>query len=136
MTDPPEPSSPLGDLVAAHLVRVEITMLSRILTTTLAAALPAAMVRVERQRTIADRLTARQGRAVGVSIEADGRTLTFRAPAVGAVEATVGHTVHGVVLSRTRVTTAEWLDELAAVLNKITADDQAARVALERALLG
>jgi hypothetical protein len=131
----PEPAAPLGNLVAAHFQRVEVAMLGRILATTLAGALPKAMVRVERHRTIAERLTARPGQPVGVSITSGDKTLTFRAPEVGVIEASVSHTVRGVVLSTARVTVPEWLDQLAAVLNTTTETDAATRAALERALL-
>jgi hypothetical protein len=128
------PAAPLGNLVAAHFQRVEVAMLSRILTTTLAGALPASMVRVERRRNLAQRLFGRSGHAIGISIKAGDETLTFRAPQVGVTEASVSHTVHGVVLSSTRITVAEWLSQLADVLNKTTNDDEATRIALERVL--
>jgi hypothetical protein len=110
-------------------------MLGRVLTTTLAGALPPAMVRTERRRTLAQRLTGRPGQVIGISITFEDRTLTFRAPEVGVTEASVSHTVRGVMLSTARVTVAEWLDQLAEVLDKATSDDEATRAALERALL-
>ncbi len=131
----PQPAGPLGNLVAAHLHRVEVAMLGRILTTTLVGALPPAMVRVERRRNLAKWLLRRPGHAVGIAITAADKTLTFRAPEVGVTEASVSHTVHGVVLSTTRITVADWLSQLADVLNTATDDDEATRTALERALL-
>lgn len=131
----PAPAGPLGNLVAAHLQRVEVAMLGRVLTTTLANALPAAMVRIERRRSLAERLLGRRGHAVGISVTAGDKTLTFRAPDLGVTEASVSHTVRGVVLSTTRVSVADWLDELGELLNAATAEDAATRAALERALL-
>lgn len=131
----PATGGPLGDLVAAHFQRVAVALLARILTTTLAGALPAHMVRVERRRTVIERLTRRPGRPIGVGITAGDTMLTFRAPNLGVIQASVSHTVNGIVLSTTRVSVPEWLSHLAVVLNQTTADDQATRAALERALL-
>ncbi|SDI91194.1 hypothetical protein SAMN05444157_0761 [Frankineae bacterium MT45] len=110
-------------------------MLSRILASTLAGALPPSMIKVERRRSMADRVAGRPGLAIGVSVTAKDKTLNFRAPDVGVVEASVSHTVRGIVLSTNQVTVAEWLDELRLLLNQMTADDAATREALERALL-
>ncbi|MGI8680471.1 MAG: hypothetical protein ACR2LX_17660 [Jatrophihabitans sp.] len=134
MSTPAESPTPLGNLVAAHFQRVEVVLLGRILATTLAGALPASMLGIELRRTLTDRVTGREGDVIGVSIHAAGETLTFRAPAIGEVEASVAHTVRGVTLSRRTVTVVDWLDHLAGILNKLAAEDEAARLALERAL--
>jgi hypothetical protein len=134
MTDPSQPSAPLGNLVAAHLQRVEIALLARILATTLAGALPASMLDVERRRSITDLLARRPATVVGVRIRTTDQTLTLRAPAVGEVEAAVEHVVRGVTLSHRPVTIAHWLEQLAATLNELAAEDESARLALERAL--
>jgi hypothetical protein len=131
----PAATGPLGDLVAAHFQRVEIAMLGRILTTTLLGALPASMVRVERRRTLLDRLRRRSGVVVGVGVSAGDQLLSFRAPDVGVTQASVGHIVGGVVLSSRPVPVAEWLVLLGALLEQATTDDGATRLALERALL-
>jgi hypothetical protein len=131
----PEPTGPLGNLVAAHLQRVEIALLGRVLTTTLAGALPAAMVRVERRRSLIDRLARRPGQAIGVRIAAGDKILSFRAPDVGVTEATISHAVRGVVLSTDEVPVSDWIGQLGEVLNQVAADDDATRAALQRALL-
>lgn len=136
MIEPPESPPPLGDLVTARLRRMEVTMLARVLTTTLAGALPPTIVDIERRRTVRDRLTMRPGETVGVRVSADATTLTLRTPTLGVVETSISHTVRGVVLSHDRVSLADWLDRLGTMLNKIAAEDEAARAALERALLG
>jgi hypothetical protein len=132
----PETAGPLGNLVAAHLQRVEIAMLGRILTTTLVGALPASMVRVERRRTLLERLRRRPGQAIGVSVTSDDRMLSFRAPDVGVTEATVSHVVGGVVLSSRTVPVPDWLSMLAEMLNQATNNDETIRLALERTLIG
>ncbi|HEV7203888.1 MAG TPA: hypothetical protein VGN18_04720 [Jatrophihabitans sp.] len=136
--DPPhveQPPGPLGDLVVAHFRRVEIAMLGRVLITTLGGALPASMVTLERRRSLGQRLSGRAGEPIGITITAGERLLSFRQSALGVTEALVGHTVRGVVLSTTPVPVAQWLDELGDVLEQVTRDDEAARTALERALL-
>ena len=110
-------------------------MLGRILTTTLVGALPASMVRLERRRTVIDRLSRRPGVVVGVGVSFGDQLLTFRAPEVGITEATVGHLVGGVVLSHRRVPVAEWLDLLGGLLEHATAEDETTRLSLEKALL-
>lgn len=131
----PAASGPLTELVLAHFRRVEIAMLGRVLIATLGGALPSSMVRVERRRSLGRKLSGRPGEPIGITITAGDRTLTFRAPEVGVAEASVGHTVRGIVLSTTPVPVAQWLDELGVVLDRVTRDDEATRAALERALL-
>ncbi len=129
------PPGPLGNLVAAHFQRVEVAMLARVLITTLGAALPTAMIRVQRRRSLWQRLTGRPGEPIGISVVAAERTLTFQAPELGVAEASVGHTVRGVVLSSQAVPLAQWLDELGELLEQVGRDDETTRLALERALL-
>ena len=134
-TEEPTDRGPLGNLVVAHFRRVEVAMLGRVLISTLGGALPASMVSLERRRSFAQRLTGRDGEVIGITITAGDQALAFRAPEVGAVQASVGHVVHGVVLSSTPLPIAQWLDQLGELLDRLTTDDEATRVALERALL-
>lgn len=137
--DPPQAEQPrgaLGDLVAAHFRRVEVAMLGRVLITTLGGALPASMITLERRRSLGRRLSGRAGEPIGITITAGDRRLSFRAPELGVAEASIAHTVGGVVLSTSTVPVAQWLDELGQVLEQVTRDDESARTALERAMLG
>ncbi|MBL7490769.1 hypothetical protein I6A62_22395 [Frankia sp. AgW1.1] len=111
-------------------------MLAHVLVTTLAGALPPSMVRVERRRSVTGRLARRPGEPVGVSVLAADRMLTFRIPALGLIEASVSHVVHGVVLSTAPTTVTDWLDQLSALLTEISRRDEATRGALERFLVG
>jgi hypothetical protein len=129
----PDAPGPLGNLVAAHFRRVEVAMLGRVLIATLGGALPPSMIRLERRRSVGRRLLGRTGEPIGITITGGDRTLTFRAPQVGVAEASAGHTVRGVVLSSTPMPVAQWLDELGALLDQVTRDDEATRTALERA---
>lgn len=123
----PQPAPPLGDPVAAHFQRLEIAMLSRVLTTTQAGAPPPAMVRAERRRTFVEWLTRRPGAAIGLNITDGDKGLTFRAPDIGAPETSVNHTVRGITVSTTPITVTERIDQLAELLNEATNDDESTR---------
>lgn len=133
----PEPDEPgmLGNLVVARFRRAEAATLGRVLITTLSDALPSSMIRVERRRSVGQRLARRTPEPIGITIAAGDRTLSLRAPDGGVVEATIGHTVRGVVLSSAPVPVAQWLDALGEVLEQLSRDDDATRIALERTLL-
>ena len=131
----PSDSQPLGTLVASHLQRLEVAMLSRVLATTLAGALPPSMVQVERRRSAADVLRRQPGVVIGVVVSAGDTVLAFRSPDIGVTEASVSHRVRGVVLSTTQVTVADWLAQLAGVLNRAADQDAATRAALRSAVL-
>ena len=92
-------------------------MLSRVLTTTLAGALPPAMVRVERRRSFVQWMTRQRGVVIGVAITAGDKTLRFRSPAVGVTEASVSHTVRGIALATTPISVADWIAQLGELLN-------------------
>lgn len=132
MTEPPS----LGRLVGALSAHSDVASMTAVLTTTLADLLPADLVEVERDRTMGDRLAGRPGRPVAVTVQAGERTLTLRADRAGRTEATVTHTVRGVVLSRQPVSIPDWIEALAAELARIAERDDAARAALDRLLLG
>ena len=132
--EPDEPGM-LGNLVVAQFRRAEAATLGRVLIATLSDALPASMVRVERRRSVGQRLARRAAEPVGLTITSGDRTLSLRAPEGGVLDATIGHTVRGVVLSSASVPVARWLDALGEVLEQLSRDDDATRIALERTLL-
>lgn len=134
MTDPPE-LPPLGHLIAALSAHADVVSLSQVLTVTLADTLPAGMVRIERHRTLTDRIAGRPGHPIAVTIAADDKILTLKTPPDGPVEATVTHTVRGVTLSRTPMSPQMWIAELATALTKLADTDETTRTALERLLL-
>ena len=136
-----EPSGlgPSGDvaLLAAMLRadRADVASYARVLTSTLADALPDGMVEVEQRRGIGDRMAGRDGRTVAVVVHGVDRELELREGPRG-VEAQVRQVVRGVVISRKAVGIDEWLQALAEDLTRIAARDAAAREALERFLGG
>ena len=131
MTEPPS----LGRLVGALSAHSDVTSMAAVLTTTLADLLPADLVEVERDRTVGDRLAGRPGRPVAVTVLAGDRALTLRGGDRGRPEATITHTVRGVVLSRKPVPIPDWIEALAVELARLAERDDAARGALDRLLL-
>ena len=124
MTLEPSGLGPSGDvaLLAAMLRadRADVASYARVLTGTLAGALPDGMVEVEQRRGLADRMAGRDGRTVGLVVHGVDREQVVR----------------GVVISRKAVGFDEWLRALAEDLTRIAARDAAARTALERFLGG
>jgi hypothetical protein len=137
MTMEPSGLGPAGDvaLVASMLRtdRADVASYARVLTGTLAGALPDGMVEVEQRRGLADRMAGRDGRTVAVVVHGMDRELELREGPRG-VEAQVRQVVHGVVISRKAVGIDEWLHALAEDLTRIAARDATARAALERFL--
>lgn len=140
MTLEPSGLGPSGDvaLLAAMLRtdRSDVESYARVLTGTLAGALPPDMVEVEQQRGLADRLAGRDGRTVALVVHGLDRDLELREGRRGAIDAQVRQVVRGVVISRRMVGIDEWLRALAEDLSRIAARDAAARAALERFLGG
>jgi len=135
-----EPSGlgPMGDvhLVAAMLRadRDDVESLTRVLTASLAGALPAGMVEVARKRGLADRMAGRDGRAEAVLVHGDGRDLELRQTGHGGVRGELRQVVRGVVISRREIGVDEWLTALAEDLMRLAARNSAARDALTRLL--
>jgi hypothetical protein len=137
-----EPSGlgPLGDVqvVAAMLRadRADVGSLARVLTGTLAAALPADMVEVEHQRGLGDRLTGRPGGAVAVVVHGEQHDLSLREGARGGIDTEVRQIVGGVVISRNKVDLDTWLWILAETVLDVATRTAATRRAFDRFLRG
>ena len=139
MTLEPSGLGPSGDvaLLAAMLRadRADVASYARVLTGTLAGALPEGMVEVEQRRGLADRMADGTGaRSPSSCTGWTGSWSCVRGRA--GVEAQVRQVVRGVVISRKAVGIDEWLRALAEDLTRIAARDAAARAALERFLGG
>ena len=139
MTDP-SGLSPMFDvqLLAATLRadRTDVASYARVLSGALADALPTGMVEVDHRRSLADRLSGREGRPVAVVVHGADRELHLHEAAHGAVDAQIHQVVRGVVISRRTVGVDEWLQALAEDLTRLAARDAAARAALARLLGG
>jgi hypothetical protein len=116
--------------------RADVASYARILSGALADALPPGMVAVEHRRSLADRVSGREGRPVAVVVHGADRELQLREAAHGAVDAQIHQVVRGVVISRRTVGVNEWLHALAEDLTRLAARDAAARSALARLLGG
>ena len=112
----------------------DVASLARVLTASLADALPAGVVEVERDRSLGDRLAGREGTVVAVRVTAEGRVLSLSAVR-SRPRAEVRQVVRDVVISRREVPVEEWLRLLAAELTAMAERDAAARRALA-SLLG
>lgn len=128
------------DLLAAALRADadDVETLVRVLTATLGDTLPAGMVEVQRDRTVADRLAGRDGVAVAVTVSTPDTRLSLahgRRRGSG-TSAEVQRIVRGVVISRREVDLDEWVRSLAAVLADLAARNAAARRALGALLRG
>ena len=131
----PQSPRPLGHLVAALSARSDVESLTVVLTESLADMLPAQVVQVERRRTAGDRLHGRPGVPVRLVVHGTDRDLVLHRHN-GRTEAEIVHVVHGVELSHRAVSMPEWIEALAGVLDQHAASAEAARVALEKLLLG
>lgn len=124
------------DLLAAALRAdaADVDTLVRVLTATLGDTLPAGTVEVERDRSLSDRLSGRNGTAVAVTVTTPDvqLRLAHAKHRGGAVQAEVQRIVRGVVISRQQVGVDEWVRALAAVLSDLAARNRDAREALTR----
>jgi hypothetical protein len=113
MTTEPSGLGPLGDVqVVATMLRTDlddVRSLARVLTGTLAAALPAGMIEVEHRRGLGDRLARRPASAVGVLVHGEHHDLSLRESPRGGLDTEVRQVVGGVVISRNTVDLDTWL---------------------------
>jgi hypothetical protein len=125
------------DVLAAALRRdaADLELYAKVLTGSLADALPPGAVALARRRTVGDRLAGREGRLEKLDVALDDRRLTLTLTQ-GRPQGEVATVVRGVVLSRTPVALDAWVAELAAALAARARSDARARAALERLVLG
>lgn len=125
------------DLLAAALRRdaADLEVYARVLTGTLADALPPGAVSVQRKRGMADRLAGREGRVERLEVGLGEQRLVLNI-AQGRPVGEVCKEVRGVVLSRRQVELDVWVRELASAVSERARSDARARAALERLVLG
>lgn len=112
----------------------DLDVYARVLTTSLAAALPAEMVEVERDRSFADRLSGRAGRVQAIRIALGEWELMLSPGSSGLPVAQAKQKVRGVTISSREVSLDEWSRLLATGLAKRARDSAEARTALRRLL--
>lgn len=124
------------DLLAAALRAdaADLDVYARVLTTSLAAALPAEMVGIDRDRSFADRVAGRPGKVRGIRIALGDWELTLSPGPAGIPLAQARQKVRGVAISSREVTLDEWTRLLADGLAKRARESADARAALGRLL--
>ncbi len=134
---PAEAGSEAGvvDLVAAAIRAdpADLDSYHKVLSATVADLLPVGMVEVDRERSVKDRMSGREGKATSIRIRLGDVTLELVARHGGLV-ATSAREVRGVVISRQEISVAEWTRQLAQHLAKLAAESADARAALAKLL--
>jgi hypothetical protein len=125
------------EMLAAALRQdaADLEVYARVLTGTLADALPAGSVTVERKRGMADRLAGREGKVERLEVSLGEQRLALLISG-SRVTGEICNEVRGVVLSRRPAPLDEWVTALASAIATRAASDARARAALERLLLG
>jgi Holliday junction resolvasome RuvABC ATP-dependent DNA helicase subunit len=104
-----------------------------VLSATVSGLLPVGMVEVDRERSMKDRMSGREGKATSIRIRLGDLTLEL-ATRRGGLVATAAREVRGVVISRQEISVAEWTQLLAQHLAKLAAESANARDALAKLL--
>ncbi|MFC1438404.1 hypothetical protein ABUW04_09055 [Streptacidiphilus sp. N1-10] len=125
------------DMLAAALRQdsADLDIYVRVLTDSLADALPPGSVAFERKRSVGDRLAGREGRVEKLEVSLDDRRLILTL-AHGRPQGEVATVVRGVVLSRKPVALDEWATALATAVSLRARSDARARAALQKLVLG
>jgi hypothetical protein len=131
---PPEPYD--VELLAAALRAdsADLDVYARVLTTSLAQALPAGMVTVEYDRSLSDRMAGRAGTVRVLRVDTGESSLELGRGRGGVPVARVARAVRGVVISSKEVPIEAWVQALADHLAIQAKESAAARAALARLL--
>jgi hypothetical protein len=137
VSQPPAVPEPEDIELLAAALRADSTDLevySRVLTASLADALPAGMVEVEHDQSMRDRLAGRPGVVRTLRIGFGEISLELVRGTAGTPVARAARAVRGVVISSREVTIDEWTRLLADQLARQARDSAAARTALSKLL--
>ena len=128
-------SEEVGLLAAALRADIaDIETYARVLFSSLGEVLPAEMLEVERDRSLADRLAGRPGAVRTIRARFGEHLLEIARSARTLPVGAVAREVRGVVISRREVALDEWAQLLAEHLDRFAAEHAAAREALGRLL--
>jgi hypothetical protein len=135
MTEPAD--APSFDMVTAALRAdsADIAVYARVLTESLGEALPPDCVRVERARTMSDRMRGRPGQVSKITVRLGEQVLALGVEA-GRPAAEICREVRGVVLSRQPVGLQQWVDELSRALVAHAQQNASAARALRKLVAG
>ena len=135
-------TGPAGDDMSLEMVAAalradsaDVAVYARVLTESLAGALPPGCVQVDRDRSLADRMQGRPGRVTKITVRLGDQVMTLT-PRESAPAAEICKEVRGVVLSRRPVGIQEWAGELARALVSYADQNAEAAQALRRLVLG
>lgn len=125
------------DMVTAALRAdsADVAVYARVLTETLGDALPPDCVKVERERSMSDRMRGRAGTVSRVTVRLGEQVLAMGMQA-GRPSAEICREVRGVVLSRQPVPVQQWVDELARALVTHAEQNATAALALRKLVTG
>lgn len=112
----------------------DLEVYARVLTASLAEALPAGVAEVERTRSLADRIAGRPGTVSTIRVVFDDVTLELAAGRSGQPRAQAVTRVGGVAIAHKEIGLAEWSRLLAERLAALAAQSEQARAALGRML--
>jgi hypothetical protein len=123
------------ELLAAALRRdsADLNLYAKVLTVNLVDSLPAGAVKVERKRSVSDRMAGREGTVSALDVALGEQRLSLRADR-GRMVGEICKEVRGIVLSRREVGLDEWIDALARGLADAAASSARAREAIEKFL--
>lgn len=123
------------ELLAAALRRdsADLNLYAKVLTVNLVDSLPSGAVKVERKRSVSDRMAGREGTVAALDVALGEQRLSLRADR-GRVVGEICKEVRGIVLSRREVGLDEWIDALARALADAAASSARAREAIEKFL--
>lgn len=117
-------------MLAAALRRdaEDLSLYAGFLLNSLSQALPAALVAVDRARSMRDRMNGSEGRVTGVHVRLGDSLFSLRRAQVGAAAtASISHQVNGIVLSTEVLSLEMWSTRLSQeLLRRATADSAAA----------
>ncbi|MPY33169.1 hypothetical protein FNH09_18450 [Streptomyces adustus] len=124
-----------AELPAAALRRdsADLNLYVDVLSVNLADSLPPGAVRVERRRSLSERLAGHEGSVAALDVTFGERRLLLRNDR-GRVTGEICHEVRGITLSRRQVGLDEWIDALAGSLADAAASNARSREAVERFL--
>ncbi|MFD3873175.1 hypothetical protein [Streptomyces sp. NPDC058623] len=129
-----EPSDVDASAAALRRDSADLNLYVAVLAAHLADALPPGTVRVERRRSVVERMAGREGRVTALDVALGERRLLLRMDREGRASGEVCHEVRGIVLSRRPVGLDEWIDALARSLSEAATANARAREAAERFL--
>ncbi|HEX3749213.1 MAG TPA: hypothetical protein VHW06_01510 [Streptosporangiaceae bacterium] len=132
----PDPGVDL-DMVTAALRAdsADVAVYARVLTQSLSEALPPGTVRVDRDRSVSDRMKGRPGQVTKIVVRLDDQVLSLSVQR-GQPAAEICREVRGVVLSRTPVPLGDWINALASALVTQAEHNAAAAQALRKLVAG